>query len=238
MNKSVWVLQHVAFEDLGILKPILLERGFSIRIIEVGVEDFSILHPLEPDLLIVLGGPIGVYEQEDYPFLSGEIAWIQKRVAQNLPTLGICLGAQLIAAALGSRVYPGHIKELGWGELELTQEGQASFVKHLHAKYTSVLHWHGDVFDLPAGALSLAKTKNYPVQAFSYAMHRILGILFHPEVDPTQIERWLMGHTIEISKTPHTDVKTIRFDTHRYGHIAAKQGSLFFDEWLMQIEFT
>ncbi|XUJ33596.1 glutamine amidotransferase-related protein [Bradyrhizobium japonicum] len=108
----------------------------------------------------MLGGPIGVYETERYPFLTREIDLLERRLAQGLPTLGICLGAQLMAKALGARIYAGGVKEIGWGSVTLTDAGQASSLKPL-AESAPVLHWHGDTFDLPDNAARLASNENY-----------------------------------------------------------------------------
>src|SRR5262245_27207042 len=101
----------------------LQEAGYDVRYMDVGKSDFVSLR--QPDLLTILGGPIGVYEEDKYPFLTAEIGFVKERLSANRPTLGICLGAQLIAKALGSRVYPGRAKEIGWKPLTLTQTGAA-----------------------------------------------------------------------------------------------------------------
>ena len=192
---SVAVLRHLAFEDLGNFAPILDAKGLSVKTYDVGVDDIA--EPIDSaDLVIILGGPIGVYETERYPFLIEELALLSKRLDRRLPTLGICLGAQLIAAAAGAPVYKGGIKEIGWGELKLTADGQNSCLDSLQG--VAVLHWHGDTFDLPDGAQLLAGNENYPHQAFSLGDH-ILGMQFHPEIDPARIEQWLVGHSFELN---------------------------------------
>jgi len=131
------------------------------------------------DLVVVLGGPIGAYEQEDYPFIADEIAILRARVAANRPTLAICLGAQILAQALGARVYAG-TKEIGWAPLKLTEAGQRSVLRDIGRDATPVLHWHGDTFDLPDGADRLASTPECANQAFS--LGATLAVQFHPEV--------------------------------------------------------
>ncbi len=120
MTKIALVLRHVQFEDLGTFGPPLEAAGYTIRYVTVGDPDFPGKDPIGPDLLVILGGPIGVYEDAIYPFLKTEREFISKRLAANCPTLGICLGAQLIAAALGAPVFSTGIKEIGFAPIDLT----------------------------------------------------------------------------------------------------------------------
>jgi len=117
-------IRHVSFEDVGILEDVLAKRGIALTYLDAGVDDLSAAR--DADLLIVLGGPIGVYEVERYPFLKQEFAAIERALRHGTPTIGICLGAQAIAAVLGSRVYPGREKEIGFGLISLSQEGRGS----------------------------------------------------------------------------------------------------------------
>src|SRR5690349_9578555 len=116
--KTALVLRHLAFEDLGRLEAVLRKAGYDIRYIEAGVDPLNGYAPLEPDLLVVLGGPIAVYDIEDYPWMAEEVNWVRRRLLEDRPTLGVCLGAQVMAAALGAKVYPGGKKEIGWGPLQ------------------------------------------------------------------------------------------------------------------------
>ncbi len=145
-RQSAVALRHVAFEDLGLLAPIMEREGWDVSFCEAAVDDLK--HPSirGADLVIVLGGPIGVYETDDYPFLSSEIALIEYRLSRNLPTLGICLGSQLMAKALGSRVYKGLVKEIGWGKIQLTKRRSIFCLGSLQSDDAVVLHWHGDSF--------------------------------------------------------------------------------------------
>ena len=123
------VIRHVACEDLGNLALVLQQRGLVVRYVEAGIEDLTQLNPLAPEVLIVLGGPIGVYQEHDYPFLTDELRVLERRLAADLPTLGICLGAQLMARALGARVYAGPRKEIGWSPLQLSEAGRRSCLR-------------------------------------------------------------------------------------------------------------
>ena len=141
------VLQQLAFEDLGTFAPVLLEAGWTIQACHVadGLPDARDWR--DADLCIVLGGPMGVHDGAAYPFLSRELELVRSRLGEGRPLLGICLGAQLMAQALGAAVYAGKAKEIGWGGLQLTEAGAASPLAALRG--APVLHWHGDTFDLP-----------------------------------------------------------------------------------------
>lgn len=195
MMKTALALRHLAFEDLGLIEPLLRERGFHVRYVEAGVDDCAAVDLAKVDLLIVLGGPISVEDEERFPWLVDEVALIRQRLDAQQPLLGVCLGAQLMARALGARVRPMGVKEIGFAPVMLTAAGQGSALAELGSQ--PMLHWHGDQFDLPAGAESLATTALCAHQAF--APHRkALGLQFHPEVDPHRFEQWLIGHIDEL----------------------------------------
>lgn len=221
-------LRHVAFEDLGIFGPVLEARGYRIDYRQAGVTPLSDAQWTGAELVVVLGGPIGVYEADRYPWLEDEIAGLRSRLRRRLPTLGICLGAQLMAAALGARVYPGPAKEIGWSGLTLTQEGRRSCVAALEG--AQVLHWHGDTFDLPEGAVRLASTALTPNQAFALGGHA-LATQFHAEVDGAAIESWLIGHTCELTQAG-VDVGELRARTMAVRQQAAAAGRLMLELWL------
>jgi GMP synthase (glutamine-hydrolysing) len=226
------VFRHVAFEDLGTLAPILGRRGFKTRYLDVGVDNLERAQLEDSDLLVVLGGPIGVYQEDAYPFLRRELALISDRLAALRPTLGICLGAQLMAKALGSKVAPGPAKEIGWAPVELTAEGRTSPLRHLEGLH--VLHWHGDNLDLPPGCNNLAFTIHCPFQAFRKGPN-LLAIQFHIEADPHRLEAWLIGHATELGEAK-IDPSAIRRDTARHGRALQQTSDGIFNEWLDQTE--
>jgi GMP synthase (glutamine-hydrolysing) len=196
MSRRVDVVRHVAFEDLGLWAQTLAAIG-DVRYLQAGVDDLSTCATEPADLLVVLGGPIGVYEEAEYPFLRAELDLIRRRLESKQALIGICLGAQLIAAAAGARVFPSGVKEIGWAPIELTPIGNDSCLRLLAGSKFNVLHWHGDTFDLPAGATLLASTALVKHQAFALGDHA-LALQFHVEADPTTIEAWLIGHTCEL----------------------------------------
>lgn len=208
--KTIYAIQHLAFEDLGSLEDVFYQLGFRVRYFEAGVDDLSPALNYE-GLTIILGGPIGVYETEDYPFLIDEISGLRQRLKNDKPTIGICLGAQLIAHALGANVYAGEQKEIGWSELEIKNVEQ-NILSPL--KNTKVLHWHGDTFDLPENATLLASSAMYPNQAFSIGKN-ILALQFHLEILEESFEKWLIGHTCEI-RNAQLSIQQLRNDNYLY----------------------
>jgi GMP synthase (glutamine-hydrolysing) len=222
----------VAFEDLGLLAPIMEREGWNVSFCEAAVDDLTHASISNADLLVVLGGPIGVYEAESYPFITREVTLLEYRLRQDLPTLGICLGAQLMARALGSRVYGGHIKEIGWGSIMLSEAGSSSCLKSL-GKGSPVLHWHGDTFDLPASASRLASNENYDNQAFAYGRNA-LALQFHLEADPRQLEEWYVAHAVELAAAG-ISVTNLRASTAKHSSLLAGQADYVFIDWLRQI---
>jgi len=227
--KNATAIRHVHFENLGSFEDVLEKRGFTVTYLDAGCDQLGDqVAQRSPQLLIILGGPIGAGERTIYPFLEEETALIQARLSREEPLLGVCLGAQLIAAALGSEVYPAEVKEIGWGDIELSAAGIASPLAELT---TPVLHWHGDTFDLPAEAIHLASTSSCRNQAFAIGRH-VLGLQFHAEIIGTAIEPWLIGHAYEIAHTPKVSVGGIRADTQRYARRLEEQSRTFFSRWL------
>jgi len=228
-TKTVLAIRHVAFENLGAFEAPLAEAGYRIDYADAGLADIAALQQV--DLLAVLGGPIGAYEDDLYPVLKDELAIIAARLDKGLPTLGICLGAQLMARALGARVYPGRAKEIGWKPLTLTTDG-ADVLAPL--KGLPVLHWHGDTFDLPDGAINLASTDVCDHQAFKLGSLG-LAFQFHPEAHEAGFEQWLIGHACEIVATPGVTVPILRADTKRFAAAASKAGQAVIRRWLEQL---
>ena len=227
--KTVLAIRHVHFEDLGSFEPVLAEAGYRVRYCDVGVDGLAGIDPLAPDILVALGGPIGVYEDDKYPFIRDELRLLRERLVARRPTLGLCLGSQMMAEALGARVHPGRAKEIGWAPITLTTDGRSSPLKHLEG--VSVLHWHGDTFPLPEGALRLASTAITENQAFSIGRHA-LALQFHPEVEAKGIERWLIGHTLELSLIKTPTVEDLRRDTQTWGPECASRGRRLLLDWL------
>ncbi len=186
------------------------------------------------DLLVVLGGPIGAFDEDKYPFLLAELDIIQRRLEHGLPVLGICLGAQLLARALGAEVYPMGVKEIGFSALELMPEGTLSPLSAIGN--TKVLHWHGDQFDIPPGAVRLAGTGIGKNQAFSMGPS-VLGLQFHAEADARKIEHWLLGHAGELAQAG-IDPRDIREQARVHGDALAAVAQQMMDRWLQGLDVS
>lgn len=227
--RTAIAVRHVHFEDLGNFATPIEAAGYHIRYLDPGIDRLEPEDVEAADLLVVLGGPVGACEGHLYPILNEELALLQRRLAAGRPTLGICLGAQLMALALGARVAPSPAKEIGWAPVDLTNAGRKGPLRHLEAVH--VLHWHGDAFDLPAGAERLAFTALCPNQAFALG-RTALGFQFHPEAGGLRFERWLVGHATEIASVPGLSVTELRADADRLGAAAGKAGQCCIAEWL------
>jgi GMP synthase (glutamine-hydrolysing) len=220
----------VAFEDAGLIAGVCADRGLAFEYVDVPRTDLSRLDPFAPELLVILGGPIGVYEAEAYPFLAPEIALIRRRLAADRPTLGVCLGAQLMAVALGGEVKPGRAKEVGYWP-PLTPEPDAGPLEPLAEVGWRVLHWHGDQITALEGVVVHASTGVTPVQAFSRGP-RALGLQFHVEVEPAAVESWLVGHAHEIAATPSVSPEGLRAQAAAHGALVAAAGRKVIEGWL------
>ena len=229
--KTALVIRHVAFEDLGLFESVIEAAGYQVRYLEAGMDPLTWIEPLHADLLIVLGGPISANDEADFPFIQDELELLKTRLSSDAPTLGICLGAQLMARALGASVYPGAKSEIGWAPIRLTGAGQQSPLKHIAAEHTSVLHWHGDTFDLPAGAELLASTEQTPHQAFRWKK-RGLALQFHPEVSAHGMERWYIGHSTDIGQMENISVSELREQTEKHAYKMEACAQRFMGEWL------
>jgi GMP synthase (glutamine-hydrolysing) len=237
--KTVNVIRHLAFEDMASFTSVLQINGYQINYVEAAdavimPDELTKIDPLSEDLLVILGGPISVNDAALFPFIDAEINFLKQRIAADKPTLGICLGAQLIARALGAAVYSGNTKEIGWYDLTLTDAGEQSALRYLSAEHCCMLHWHGETFELPDGAVLLASSESYENQAFSYG-DKVLALQFHPEITQRSMEKWFIGHIGEIMQTDGVSVEKLRQDTHQYANQLEVQGELFFNSWINEV---
>jgi len=194
-------LQHVPFEGPFGIADWADARGHSVTVTPL----YAGVPPPDPadfDWLVIMGGPMGVVDEPQFPWLVPEKALIRASIAAGKTVVGVCLGAQLIAEVLGARVYRNPEKEIGWLPIELTAAGQASAVCGFLPPSLTVFHWHGDTFDLPAGAVQLARSAACAQQAFLYG-GRVLGLQFHLESTPQSVAGLCAECADELVPGPH-----------------------------------
>jgi GMP synthase (glutamine-hydrolysing) len=188
--KRLLVFQHVPHEILGTFNPLLKDAGFRIRYVNFGRTPDAKPNIEKYDGLIILGGPMCVDQTDSHPHLQTEIEAIKLAMERHMPVLGICLGAQLIAKALGANVKRNPVKEIGWYDVTPTEEGTKDPLFNSFKGTEKIFQWHGDTFDIPHGAINLASSPECSNQAFRYG-ERTYGLQFHLEVDKALIQRWL-----------------------------------------------
>ena len=226
--KRALVLRHVDHEGIAGYREPIEAAGYAIDRVAAHHAGCAALDTLTPDLLVVMGGPMGVYDTDRFPWLTDEIAVIRRRLAAGRPTLGVCLGSQLIAAAMGANVRKGPEREIGFAPLTLTDAGAAGPLRHLAD--TDMLHWHGDTFDLPSGATLLATTPFY-AQAFAVG-DTVLALQFHAEMgEDGRFEHWLANDTAEIAEVGATP-EELRAEHTVKGPIAVAAGRAMIADWM------
>lgn len=217
----VLVFQHVPFEDLGAMAPWLDEHGARVQVIHQYEPDSGLLPELSAvDLVIVLGGPMSVHDTTKYPWLDAEKAYIRSALHAKTPMLGLCLGAQLIAEQLSATVQKNHLPEIGWWPVYWHRAAQSIWPEQLSAmiptaedpvaltvahsieEVTRVFHWHGETFDLPDEAQSIAHSQACANQGFMYRNH-VVGLQFHLEMTPDTVARLLREGADDLIESPY-----------------------------------
>jgi GMP synthase (glutamine-hydrolysing) len=233
------VIQHLACEGPARLRPLLERRGFVLDTVHA-FDGQRIPATLTHDLLVVMGGSMGVGDIGDarYPFLASEAALLKSALAHNQPVLGICLGAQLLAHAAGARVQPNRkdgviVREVGWAPVDFHGVAKRPELSGIAAQEI-MLHWHGDTFDLPSGAVHLASTPNCANQLFR--LPRQVGIQFHPEIDAHSIDEWvrLDGDYVTLANGPAGKERVLA-DTARHLEHHHRIGDRLLDNILSEI---
>ncbi len=185
----ILIIKHIDIEGPGTLGDFLIAQTEAFRIVELGAGE-----PIPPDPcifkgVVVLGGPMNVYEEDHYPFLKPENDFIQKVLKAGIPYLGICLGSQLLAKAAGARVVKSPVKEIGWYQIQLTDAGKKDPLFDGFRESDPIYHWHGDMFQIPPNGKLLASARGCPHQAFKVGMCAY-GLQFHVEVTDKSIKEW------------------------------------------------
>ncbi len=225
----VLIVSHQTPQDSGLIRTVLEERGADIEL-RMGYHDaLPSIDPLSHDLAVFTGGPMGVYQADMFPYIDNEVAYLKKRLGADRPTLGICLGSQLMAKALGKDVYKGKQgKEIGW--LPINALDKSGVARHYDENVTNVMQWHGDTFDLPDGAKRLASSPLYENQIYSVGKNA-MALQCHVEVTADILEFWMATDYAELQSTG-TTVPAFREQVRVQAPVLEKQTRLFLNEWL------
>lgn len=198
------ILQHVAFEGPGSIGAWLEMAGCAIGYTRFH-DDVTLPDPATVDLLVVMGGPMSVNDEAGFPWLAAEKRFIADMIRSGRPVLGVCLGAQLIASALGARVFPNREREIGWFPVEAEAHDDPSLFRFPPS--VEVFHWHGETFDLPAGAVRLARSAACDNQAFQFG-RAVIGLQFHLETTPGSAHNLVEHCRDELQPAPHVQSAT------------------------------
>ncbi len=195
--------QHAPFEDLGSIEPWLETAGDHITNTRF-FESTDLPEPTEVDLLVIMGGPMSVNDESALPWLIDEKRFIRRYVQTGKPVLGVCLGAQLIASAMGARVYPNRLKEIGWFPVQGVAPLDGSTFRFPPA--VEVFHWHGETFDLPTGAVRIARSEGCENQAYQIG-RSVIGLQFHLETTPESLRQMVSHCRAELSPAEYVQTE-------------------------------
>jgi len=227
--KSGLIIRHVPVEGIAGFREPVEAAGYRLDRIDVADPAFGALDLREPDLLIMMGGPMSVYERERYPWIACQQHRVAQRLALDRPTLGVCFGAQLIAAALGADVFRGPHKEVGFAPIAIRDTGLPTPLRHLEGQ--PVLHWHGDTFTLPEGVELLASSERYENQAFRRGTN-VLALQFHAEMGlDERFHAWTEQWPDDIA-AGGTTAGRLRAEHEAHGPRAVAAGRAMIAEWL------
>lgn len=194
-------LEHVPFEDAAQIGIWALDHGYELTRTQLHAGQ-QLPEVERIDALAIMGGPMNVYQHRDYPWLLQEKRFIERAIGARIPVIGVCLGAQLIADVLGAKVMQNPQIEIGWFQLQLTDDASKSDIVRGMPKRFTAFHWHGDFFEIPSGAIHWARSQACHNQAFDYAGH-VLGLQFHLEYSAQSIERMLFHCGNDLVEAPY-----------------------------------
>ena len=228
-DKTALIIRHVPHEGVAGYRLPIEEAGYRISRVDVTDPAFPQVDLREPDLLIMMGGPMGGYEADQYPWINCQLRRLALRLEADLPTLGVCFGAQMMAAALGSNVYAGQHKEVGFHPVTLNEAALDSPLRHLQD--VPILHWHGDTFPLPQNVELLASSHIYKHQAFRRGPN-ILALQFHAEMgqDP-RFHEWIVQWPESVVEAGG-DEASMKAAHDLHGPVAVAAGRRMIAEWL------
>ncbi len=232
-KREVLVLQHVGIETPGTIGKVLSERGIKLKTIS-SYRGEKVPARLDASALLLMGGPMGVYEDDKHPYLKAERRLIESALKQKKPVLGVCLGSQLLASVLGATVKKGKQKEIGWYPVHLSPAASKDFLWAGAPKTFMGLHWHGDIFNLPPKSTALASSDLTRYQAYRFG-DNAYGFLFHMEVTPPMLRNWTRDFSGELRQESLSGRKILDAAKTHQPFLQAL-GSVIFDRWAEKIQ--
>lgn len=231
--KRALIIRHVPREGVAGFRTPVEAAGYEVHRIDVADPAFATLDLRTPDLLIMMGGPMGVYEQDRYPWIACQLRRLKARLEADRPTLGVCFGAQMMAAALGAQVFAGPVKEIGFHPVTVHDPADSNPLRHIAG--VPVLHWHGDTFTLPANVELLASTHVYDHQAFRRGRN-LLALQFHAEMgEDERFETWISEWPDAVVEAGKTE-EALRRDHELHGAAAVAAGRAMIAQWIAGLD--
>lgn len=233
--KRALIIRHVPYEGVAGFRQPIEDAGYEVDRIDVADPAFSSLDLREPDLLIMMGGPMGVYEQDRHPWIACQLRRLRQRLEADRPTLGVCFGAQMMAAALGAEVYPGPAKEVGFHPVRVHDHALDGPLRHIVD--VPVLHWHGDTFTVPDNVELLASSHVYEHQAFRRGRN-LLALQFHAEMgEDERFNAWIEEWPESVIEAGGTEAD-LRQAHDLHGPTAVAAGRRMIGEWVAGLSST
>ncbi len=225
MPKEILIIKHIEIEGPGSIEEFFRNTAWNLKIINLGKGEKFLDSLQDIEAIISLGGPMNVYEETRYPFLKNENAFLRKVLKEEIPVLGICLGAQLLAKACGAKIRKADTKEIGWYKVNLTDGGRCDPLFAGLPKELTVFEWHADTFEIPKGAQLLAESESCPNQVFRFGKNAY-GMQFHIEVTPNMIETWINQYAKE--EIAEVDGKNMLIEAYKRNEIFQRQADLIY----------
>lgn len=221
----ILIIKHIDIEGPGTIEEFFSNTSWQLQSIDLSKDKLSIKDFSKLTAIISLGGPMNVYQEDKYPFLKEEDEFLKKAIKSEIPILGICLGAQLLAKACSAKVKPAQTQEIGWHKLNLTEQGREDPLFDNLAKELDVFQWHQDTFEIPKGGALLAESPSCANQAFRFGRNAY-GLQFHIEVTPEMVETWIdkYAKTTEFASDP----KDMLIESYKRKQSFRKQADLIY----------